>query len=134
MILFQASQESLWGTYAIRAPTHLLAPQALLQSTGAPPNQAVSLQRFVVLDMLCELAERVAGGRTLCATEERHDYEARRNTRSATMVCEECPGQRREMSVIQGRARRGGEGECDGAWMRAALSEWGKSNRAPRSS
>ena len=64
--------ESCLAAYVIGTATHLLASHALLESARPSPNQAVSLQRLVILHMFGELAERVRASRTLCATEKRH--------------------------------------------------------------
>jgi hypothetical protein len=63
---------SLVSTYTIAAATHLLAPHAFLQPARPPSDQAVPLQRLVVLYMLRELAERIPRSGALCASKERH--------------------------------------------------------------
>jgi hypothetical protein len=54
--------------YSILRGSHLTSHA--LHATGAPAHKAVSLQGLVVLNMLGELAQRVAGGRALCPAEE----------------------------------------------------------------
>lgn len=51
----------------------MLASHTLLHSPGSAPDQAVSLERLVILYMLGKLTERVGPCGAFRATEERHD-------------------------------------------------------------
>lgn len=66
-------------TYTIRATAHLLAAHALVHTAWPSPDQAISLETLVILNMFCELAEWVCAGRALCATEEGHCDESSKN-------------------------------------------------------
>lgn len=57
--------------------THLLTAHALLHAARPAPDQTVSLQGLVILDVLRELAEGVGARRALCAAEEGHGGNAR---------------------------------------------------------
>lgn len=59
-------------TYLILATHHARRTHALLHPTRASSNHSISLERLVILDVLCELGQRVARGRAIRATEERH--------------------------------------------------------------
>lgn len=60
-------------TYPIGPAAHLRASHTFLESAGPSSDQAVSLKRFVVLNMLGELAKRIGRRGAFGATEERHD-------------------------------------------------------------
>lgn len=63
-------------TYLILTTHHTRGTHAFLHS-GTSSYKPVSLERLIILDMLRKLSQRVARGRALWATEERHREETK---------------------------------------------------------
>lgn len=57
----------------LTARRHSITPHAQPRIATRPTNKSVPLQALVILDVLGELAQRIASCRALCATKERHD-------------------------------------------------------------
>jgi hypothetical protein len=53
-------------------PAHRLTAHAFLYAAGSTGDETVALQRFVVLHMFGELAERICSGRAFWSAEKRH--------------------------------------------------------------
>lgn len=49
-------------TYRILSTHHPLGAHAFLHAPRAPPNESITLERLVILDVFCELGQRVSRG------------------------------------------------------------------------
>lgn len=78
--LIKAGSLTPHTTYRILTTHHTPRPHALLHAPRAPSNKTVPLQGLIILHMLCKLSQRVARGRALSATKERHVVKPREET------------------------------------------------------